>query len=458
MSNTNLFEEFNSVSAKAWKQKIQFDLNGADYNKTLIWHSNEDINVKPFYSKDDLKTIPFNFKSTSNTFKITQSIYVNSEEKSNNLAQIALQDGAEALAFNIATEHCDLSKLLQNIDLHLVPIYFDLQFCSSKFIEKLDVMASEIKASFYVNFDIIGHLTEDGNWYNTLNADHRALETVLKNSSHLKSSVSVNLELYQNAGATITQQLAYGLAHANEYLNRFSEIFKTKITFKVATGSNYFFEIAKLRALRVLWHTLASEYNVNTECHIIASPSKRNKTIYDCKTNMLRTTTESMSAILGGADSVCNMAFDSLFHKHHTAGEQKARQQLVILKKETDYTPINNPVNGSYYIETLTHQLAEKSLALFKDLEGQGGFLKLLKGGSIQKKIKENAQKEQEQFNAGEIALIGTNSNINPESRIKDQLDLYPFVKQNPRKTLIEPIIPRRLAETIEQHRLKTEK
>ncbi|MFB9052780.1 methylmalonyl-CoA mutase subunit beta [Formosa undariae] len=458
MSNTNLFEEFNSVSAKAWKQKIQFDLNGADYNKTLIWHSNEDINVKPFYSKEDLKAIPFNFKSPSNTFKITQTIYVNSEEKSNDLALIALKDGAEALAFNIATEHCDLSKLFQNIDLHLVPIYFDLQFCSSKFIEQLELMASEIKASFYVNFDIIGHLTEDGNWYATLNADHKALETVLKNSAHLKSSVSVNLGLYQNAGATITQQLAYGLAHANEYLNRFSDVFKTEITFKVALGPNYFFEIAKLRALRILWHTLASEYNVNTKCHIIASPSQRNKTIYDSKTNMLRTSTECMSAILGGADSICNIAFDSLFHKNHTSGEQKARQQLVILKNETDYSKINNPVDGSYYIETLTHQLSEKSLDLFKDLEAQGGFLKLLKAGLIQKKIKESAQKEQDQFDAGQISLIGTNSHINSENRIKDQLDLYPFVKQNPRKTLLEPIIPKRLAENLEQYRLKSEK
>ncbi|MDW5289719.1 methylmalonyl-CoA mutase subunit beta [Formosa sp. PL04] len=457
MSKPNLFDEFYTVSAKAWKQKIQFDLNGADYNNTLIWHTNEDINVKPFYQKEDLKAPHFNLKSSTTPFKITQTIFVNSEEKSNSLALNGLKNGTEALAFIIATERCDIDKLLQNIDLSLVPIYFDLQFCSSKFIEKLNQITLETQAFFYVNFDIIGHLTEDGNWYTTLQSDYNTLETVLKNCTNLKSSVSVNLGVYQNAGATITQQLAYSLAHANEYLNRFSNLFHTEITFKVTIGSNYFFEIAKLRAIRLLWSTLASEYNVNTQCHIITGPTKRNKTIYDNKTNMLRTTTESMSAVLGGADSIYNVAFDSLFHKNNVSGEHMARQQLLTLKEESDFGNINNPSDGSYYIESLTHQLAEKALILFKDIEAQGGFLKLLKEGLIQKKIKESAAKEQEQFNTSELTLIGTNKHINSENRMKENLELYPFVKQNPRKTLLEPIIPRRLAEALEQNRLKSE-
>ncbi|WP_159024105.1 methylmalonyl-CoA mutase subunit beta [Formosa sp. L2A11] len=457
MSNTNLFEAFNSVSAKGWKQKIQYDLNGADYNNTLIWQTPEDINVKPFYNKEDLTEGAYNFKSSKKSFKITQTIFVNSEDKSNTLAKNALQDGADALLFIIATAHCDLDKLLKDIDLFSVPIYFDLQFCASKFIEKINALALENEASFYVNFDIIGHLTEDGNWYSTLQADHKTLETVLKNCIHLKSSVSVNLVGYQNAGATITQQLAYGLAHANEYLNTFSKLFYTKITFKVSVGSNYFFEIAKLRALRLLWHTLATEYDVNTQCNIITIPTKRNKTIYESKTNILRTTTEYMSAVLGGADNICNVPHDTIFRKNHTSAERMSRHQLQSLKEEHGFENVTNPTDGSYYIEALTQQLADKALTLFKDIEAQGGFLKLLKDGLIQKKIKESAQKEQELFDNGELTLIGANAHCNTETVIKDKLELYPFVKQNPRKTLLEPIIPRRLAENSEQNRLKSE-
>ncbi|CDF79947.1 methylmalonyl-CoA mutase, small subunit [Formosa agariphila KMM 3901] len=457
MSNTNLFEEFNSVSAKAWKQKIQFDLNGADYNKTLIWHSNDDINVKPFYTPDDLNTRNLKFKSPIGSFKITQSIYVNSENKSNSLANNAILDGAEAIDFIITNEHCDLDELLQNINLSIIPIYFDLQFCSSEFVEKLNQLALKTQAYFYVNFDIIGHLTKDGNWYNTLQSDFTALETVLKNCNNLKSNVCVNLDGYQNAGATITQQLAYGLAHVNEYLNQFPNLFKTEITFKLAVGSNYFFEISKFRALRTLWHTLATEYNLEPSCHIIAAPTKRNKTLYEYKTNIFRTTTECMSAILGGADSICNTAYDSLFHKKHTVGEQHAKDQLAALKAALNIGYEKNPAEGSYYIEYLTVQLAEKALVIFKDIEAQGGYLKLLKAGTIQKKIKESALKEQEQFDSGELTLIGANACIHSENRMKAELELYPFVKQNPRKTLIEPIIPKRLAETLEQHRLKSE-
>ncbi|PNW29735.1 methylmalonyl-CoA mutase subunit beta [Formosa algae] len=457
MNNSNLFEAFTPVSAKAWKQKIQYDLNGADYNKTLISLTQEDINIKPFYNTDDFKTAALNFKSSSIPFSITQTIYVNSEEKSNTLALQALQDHAEAIAFTIPTFHCDLNQLLINIDLQLVTIYFDLQFSDSDFIQKLNTIAQDKQAVFYVGFDIIGHLTTDGNWYTSLQSDFKTLESVLKNSTHLKSSVSVNLANYQNAGATITQQLAYGLAHANEYLQSEAQLFNTQITFKTAIGGNYFFEIAKLRALRQLWFTLAQEYQANSHCHIRATPSRRNKTIYSSQTNTLRTQTECMSAILGGADSVCNLAHNALFRKNHISGEHTARHQLHILKAEQAFGKATNPADGAYYIESVTQQLADKALTLFKEIEAQGGFLKLLKAGVIQKKIKESATKEQEQFNSGALRLIGVNSHIDTKEKLKDKLELYPFVKQNPRKTLLEPIIPKRLAEPLEQDRLTSE-
>ena len=262
------------------------------------------------------------------------------------------------------------------------------------------------------------------------------------------------------------QQLAYALAHVNEYLNHFSSEWdkldseserSRRLTFKVAVGSNYFFEIAKIRALRKLYATLASEYDISETCHIIATPSKRNKTLYDYNVNLLRTTTECMSAVLGGADTICNLPYDALYHKSNEFGERISRNQLLVLKEESYFDTVSNAADGTYYIESLTDELAEKALILFKSIEKGGGFLQQLKEGKIQQKIKESAEKEQQLFDEGKLKLLGTNYHTNPEDRMTANLDLYPFVKIKPRKTIIAPIIEKRLAELTEQERLKQE-
>jgi methylmalonyl-CoA mutase len=164
-----------------------------------------------------------------------------------------------------------------------------------------------------------------------------------------------------------------------------------------------------------------------------------------------------MSAILGGADTICNLSYDAIYHKDNEFGERIARNQLLILKHESYFEIVNNASDGSYYIESLTTQLAEKALNLFKDIEANGGFLHQLKAGTIQRKIKESALKEQQLFDSGAEVLLGTNKHPNINDKMKDELELYPFVKSKTRKTLIEPIIEKRLAETLEQERLKKE-
>ena len=452
----SLFNEFEPVSAKAWKQKIQTDLKGADYNKTLVWNSLEGIDVKPFYHTDDFKEFP-NVSSTKvTTWKICQSIFVANTEKSNAKAIDALQRGAESIKFIIPTTKVSIEALLKNIDLASSPIFFELRFLSKRFVKTLSALSS--KAYIYINTDIIGNLAKTGNWFTNLKEDYNALEIMIKNSGVLMSSLSINVSLYQNAGATIIQQLAYALAHANEYLNHYDDKIRNNITFNVSVGSNYFFEIAKLRALRLLWKTLASEYGIKSDCHIIVTPSKRNKTLYDYNTNMLRTTTECMSAILGGANTICNLPYDAIYHKDNEFGERIARNQLLILKHESYFNAVNNPADGSYYIEKLTQQFAKKGLLLFKDIELNGGFLKQLKDGTIQRKIKASATLEQEQIDKEKLILLGTNKHLNPNDKMTNELELYPFVKTNPRKTLIEPILEKRLSEKLEQERLKIEK
>lgn len=446
--NKKLFSDFESVSAKAWKQKIQVDLKGADYNDTLIWNTPEDINVKPFYHANEFDDTNF-IEVPSNSWKICQSIYVIDAKKSNTKALDAINRGVESLKFIIPNNEISIEALIQNIDTSSTPLHFELKFIDVNYINNI----AQIKGAI-VHTDIIGYLARHGNWFNNLKSDHEQLEKIILNNVN---TISVDLSLYQNAGATIVQQLAYSLAHANEYLNHFKNDLKSQITFNVSIGTNYFFEIAKLRALRVLWKILASEYNVFEECHIVTTPTKRNKTLYDYNTNMLRTTTECMSAILGGADTICNLPYDAIYHKDNEFGERISRNQLLVLKHESYFDAVKNASDGAYYIESLTSQLAKKALELFKNIEANGGFLSQLKSGLIQKKIKESATKEQEEFNNGNITLLGTNKHPNESDRMKDNLELYPFLKMNTRKTLIEPIIERRLAETIEQNRLKTE-
>lgn len=458
-----LFDEFDSVSTKQWKQKIQFDLNGADYNETLIWKSNEDISVKPFYNLEDLKAIPEVPNTKATPWQICQTIFVANVEKSNQKAIKAIQRGAESIKFIIPNQDISIKDLLENLD--GIPVFLEFQFLSETYIKKLNAWQLEHhrKASFKNNIqiqtDIIGNLARTGNWYHTLNSDFTEFKSIIK----LTKSFKIDTTLYQNSGANIVQQLAYALAHANEYLNAIDSDFNTEtkqtfqITFEVSIGSNYFFEIAKLRALRVLWNILASEYHINSHCHIIATPTKRNKTIYDYNTNLLRSTTECMSAVLGGANTICNLPYDAMYKKANTFSERMARNQLLILKHESYFDKVNNPSDGAYYIESLTSQLAEKALTLFKDIEANSGFLKQLKEGTIQRKIKESATKEQQQFDTGETILLGTNKHPNLNDVMKNELELYPFVKTHQRKTLIEPIIEKRLAETLEQKRLKNE-
>lgn len=451
----SLFNEFNPVSSKEWKQKIQADLKGADYNETLIWKTNEGVDVKPFYHPDESNNLPKITRTKATNFKICQSIFVADVQKANQKAQDSIKRGAESIKFIVPSNNISIENLVQEINSDQIPLHFELQFLDLKFIEEL--LSIRPKYKVYINIDLIGNLAKSGNWFKDLKEDHLILEDIIKNSEGATSTLNVDTSLYQNAGANIIQQLAYSLAHVNEYLNHFKADIPNQVTFTVSVGTNYFFEIAKLRALRKLWKSLASEYNLNTDCHIFAMPTKRNKTLYDYNTNLLRTTTECMSAILGGADTICNLAYDAIYHKDNEFGERISRNQLLILKHESYLDKVNNPADGAYYIENLTTQLAEKALELFKDIENQGGFLKQLKAGTIQRKIKESASKEQDQFDNEQEILLGTNKHPNPKDKMKHELELYPFVKTNKRKTLIEPIIENRLAEKLEQNRLKSE-
>ncbi|MCG1037404.1 methylmalonyl-CoA mutase subunit beta [Polaribacter sargassicola] len=443
--STSLFDEFKKTSPSAWKQKIQVDLNGADYNNTLLWKSPEGIVVKPFYTSEDRTNQKI--KTPEQGFNTCQSIFVGDEKIANLLAIEALKNGVNSIQF-IANNTFDYKKLLININIKEVYFYFQFKFIDSHFQVQLSKFINSEKT--YFQTDIIGNLAETGNWYSNLQSDFNALNNIQKSTTNC---ISVSGDLYQNSGATITQQLAYSLAHANEYLNKFGADVAKKIHFSFSVGNNYFFEIAKLRAFRTLWATLITEYSVdNLEAHLFVKPSLRNKTLYNSNLNIVKTTSECMSAILGGANTICNISYDTIYKKSNKFGERIARNQLLILQQESLLNKAQDFADGSYYIESITQQLAENALLVFKQIEKNGGFLHQLKTGNIYRKIKENAIKEETSYLEENPDLL-----LHKDELMQEKLELYPFLKQRNIKTLIQPIHLNRTSESLEKEYLNSE-
>ncbi len=448
--NDFLFDEFDTFTPAAWKQKIQVDLKGEDYNESLIWKSNEGVHVKPFYTSEDRHYS--NVPTAKDGYKICQSIFVDNVIIANKLAMESINRGASAIQFT-AKSTFDYKILFNKIDTKVISIYLNFEFLNAVFISEIE---NYYKSNcMYFQIDVIGNLAKTGNWFFNLNTD---LKEKNKYIHTVNNSICVNASLYQNAGASIIQELAYALAHTNEYIELFGKSIAPKIHYIFSVGSNYFFEIAKLRAFRILIDSLYKEHGIkNTPIHIFTKPSSRNKTIYDYNVNMLRTTTECMSAILGGSNTISNVTYDSIYHKSNEFGERIARNQLLILKDEANFSEAHKLANGAYYIENIEKQFAEKALQLFKQIEKNGGFLKQLKKGSIQKKISENAKKQQVQFDQNKIILLGTNKLTSKSDVMKNELQIYPFLKHKNTKTLIEPILQKRLADQHEQNRLNME-
>ncbi|WP_088323581.1 methylmalonyl-CoA mutase subunit beta [Polaribacter tangerinus] len=445
-----LFDEFIGTPPAAWKQKIQVDLRGDDFNDNLLWKTKEGIVVKPFYTKEDRTNIEIT--APENSFNICQKIVITNDIEANRNALDAIKKGANSIQF-IANKKFNPEVVLKGLDKNYSTLYFLFNFLDERFVEEIEKLTSKNNTFFQI--DIIGNLAATGNWFTSLKIDHNKLDKIIK---ICKNPISISADLYDNAGATIVQQLAYTLAQANEYINYYGIEIANKIHFKFSVGSNYFHEIAKLKAFRLLWESLLENYQVSSHkisTNIFTEPTQRNKTIYDYNVNMLRTTTECMSAILGGSNTVANNSYDAIYADSNNFGERISRNQLLILKEESGFKSAQKITEGSYYLETIIAQFAEKALDIFKQIEKGGGLLKQLKEGNIQRKIKESAAKEAYNFNTKKLVLVGTNLQQNKNEKVTNEFEKNPFVTKRNLKTIIIPIIKKRIAEDLEKERLK---
>ncbi len=440
----HLFSEFEKVSSKAWKQKIQADLKGLDY-QTLITKTLENIDIKPFYHYDDYTGFE---QWAPASFSIGQSLQIYNESVANKIARKALIKGGEIFIFKF-DKAFEINRLIDG--LKPSRLVFKADMLNVDFLKKL-YQQTEGKSPILI--DPIGHFARYGNWYENERQDFDKLNQLKQYFDKDFRFLDVNAHHYKNAGANITQELAYSLSHAVEYIEKLGADVIEQIQFSMATGAHYFFEIAKIKALHQLWLLITGAYNRSSAAFVYSEPAMRNKTVFDPYVNMLRTGMEMMSAILGGSQIVANLSFDAVYKKSNEFSERIARNQLIILKKEAGFASALNATEGNYFVEENTYKIAQKSLDIFKDIEASGGFLSQLYKGKIQQKIEESAQKEQAAFDSQKLVLVGTNKYENTsEDNIK--IDIYPFIKKRSGQTLIQPVIPKRLAETIEKDRLQ---
>ncbi|MEY2692928.1 MAG: hypothetical protein RIT03_1319, partial [Bacteroidota bacterium] len=239
--STPLFSDFNPVSSKQWKQQIQFELKGAEYNDTVVWDSPEGIRVKPFYHRDADTIQPIS-SSQASACKIGQAIFVFDLDKSIARAKDTVARGAESLHFQVDNPEIDCIKLLTSVSDLAVPIHIQLGFLEANAIQTINQFAQNYPQPIAIYNDPIGYFAREGNWHSGSADNFELLKSI---EAQLKCSyLSIDAALFQNAGANMVQQITYSLGQANEYFNRLS--CHQPLVFQWAVGSNYFFEIAKL--------------------------------------------------------------------------------------------------------------------------------------------------------------------------------------------------------------------
>ncbi len=454
MKENKLFSNFNPTTIKEWETKIKVDLKGADYNKRLITKTIDGINIKPYYVIEELANIelsntqpgefPYIRGNTTvlKKHRIRQNIFVNDYSKANKKAKDIISKGITSIGFILSHKESvpeiDFLNLLSEINISEIETNFISGKNSEiilkyllKYITDNKIKAETVSGS--LDFDPLGHKTIYGNCYNKQNCNFsNSLEILYKLTENKLENFrifSVNSQNFKNAGSSSVQEVAYGLSIANDYLVKASELnipiekFANKIQFTFGIGSNYFIEIAKIRAARVLWAKIIEAYKIDLKnigkMYVHSETCTWNKTIYDPYVNILRTTTESMSAILGGTDSLLVKPFNSSFEQENDFSERIARNTQIILNEEAYFDKTIDPSGGAYYIESLTNSIAEHSWNLFLEIEKEGGYNIAFDKGIIKEKIEETANKRNINIAIKKEILLGTNQYPNRNESIK---------------------------------------
>jgi len=476
--NVNIKESFPVPSFEEWKAQVEKDLKGASFEKKLITKTYEGIDLNPIYTKKDIENLEFinslpgdknNVRGNCSsgyhkkTWNVNQEINVADVDEFNRSLTEALNNGQNSINVSLDTAtklgldadyastdqvgDCGVSisgikslgRALKKVDINSFPIYLDAGFNSIPFLALLNSHLTENKLDSSnlkgaITSDPIHHLCEHGelpiNMSFSFDMMKLAVDWSKENAPNLKV-IGINTLSYTNSGANSVQELAFAMSTLVYYLNEMIERkidvnqIINKIQFTFGTSTNYFMEIAKYRAARILITSVAKEYGIdseNIEINIAAETSTFYHTKNDPYVNLLRSTTQTFSAILGGVNNITTSTFDEEIRIPDNFSRRIARNTQTILREESHLDQVIDAAGGSYYIETLTDQLAKEAWQNFKKIENNGGIFEELKTGTIQNSISEVVQQREKDINKRKSVIVGTNmfADIN-ETKLQDR-------------------------------------
>ncbi len=439
-----LFDQFPEVSYAEWRAKVEADLKGADFSKKLVWRTNEGFDVQPVYRAEDIAdfkttdSLPGQYPyvrgtRTENDWLTRQDIIAETAEEANAIALDVLTKGVTSLGFKVAAPE-DLAVLLKGIDLAKVEI--NLTCCPGKVVEVAKALVAAVAAAG-ANDTFRGSID-----YNPLRRQFRhGVEGVESAEIAAKAAelldvvapvaslrcLAVDSDILANAGAFIYQELGYALAWGAQWMTLLTEAGRSadevakRIKFNMCVSSNFFMEIAKFRAARMLWAQIVKQYDADeaaAKMLVNATTSRFNQTIYDAHVNLLRSQTETFSACVAGVDSIVTTPFDTPYKTPDAFSERIARNQQFLLKEESHMDKVVDPAGGSYYVEELTVAIAKEAWKLFLATEEEGGFFACTGDGKVQKAVNASCEKRHTDVARRKEVLLGTNQypNINEKA------------------------------------------
>jgi methylmalonyl-CoA mutase len=456
---------------ESWRAHVEADLKGAPFDKKMVSPTPEGIRLQPLYTVADVEGLlalnslpgfpPYirgNRASgyTEKPWDISQELDFASAAEFNEAARNSVERGLTAL--NIVLDKAtrnghdpdwaelgevgtgglslasidDLDRALSGIDLEKISLFIrsgsSAMPVAALLVSLVRRRGKDIsKLTGCIEMDPLGVLSHEGGLPQSIEGAYREMSELTRWMSQHKArlqTICVHTRAWHESGGNAVQELAFGLATGAEYLRAMSERglsvnhVAPRMRVAMTVGNQFFMEIAKLRAMRLMWSSMVNALggdDAAQRVHIHARTSHRNKTVYDPHVNILRGTVEALAAILGGSDSLQVGAFDDVFRTPDDFSRRLARNTQIILAKECGVTTFIDPAGGSWYLEKLSDELARKAWELFQNVEHMGGMSAALKKGFVQAEVERVARERIKAIETRATPIIGTTKYANPK-------------------------------------------
>lgn len=412
-----LFTDFKGAAAE-WKARLEKDLKGITFDQLSVTDRNG-ILIHPFYTSEDQPATSAPIMSEPD-WSICSKIVVTDPAGANKQALAELSNGASGLYFVIGSV-VDVAGLLKDIELPYIFTYFRLKAGAIGFAQQLrEYIAVQGWQSdnldCHICYDFVGDFIKTGSWSESYEKDTSLFLSFLTGTKGLQN-ICIDATLFQNAGANSSYELACVLSQVNEYCNLINAQGSinavTRINIALATDTAFFEQIAKLRALRKLLPLVFEQYGIAPAIHLQVTTSNVYRSPYDSYSNLLRDSIAGMAAVIGGCNSLYIPPFDETVKEEHDFSRRMSRNQQLIFKEESYLDKVADIAAGSYYLETLTEQLAEQSWQYFKAIEAEGGLIAAFEKGLIRETIARQASELVQEYKEGKRVLIGVNKFVN---------------------------------------------